>query len=869
MAELDNALFSEQELEDMKDGLFSNVEEKGPVTVLGKTFANDDERREYFREELRKKLPELRLIDGFPIGSDEDIITLSDPPFYTACPNPWINDIISEWESMKETLLSSGKRIENFSVKEAFASDVSEGKYNPLYLLHPYLTKVPYPAITKYLEHYTQPGDIVLDGFAGTGMTGAASRLCDSGSRRSICVDLSPLASFIGYFVNSDTPNNVFTNTTLRIIDKVKKELGWMLETKHNEDVSGEISYVIWSNVYVCPNCGKELVFYDVAFDAETGDVRDSFACTSCQSILSKSTCSISEQTVYDNTVEDTLVVPKRVPVLIGYTVNGKRFQKRPDEDDLARLQKINDFKIQDWIPVDKMINGDEINRASRDGIKYFEQYYTKRNLAILCKIKSLVPTPVFNSLITKVSFQSTIMYRYCTKGGGPMSGTMYIPALIKEVNIFNQLEAFIKDRAKVVVAEKMGDVVLSTQSSTSLPYINNNSIDYIFTDPPFGKNFMYSELNYISEMWLKLKTNNQEECIECKTQNKSISDYQSIMQRVFSEYYRVLKPEKWLSVEFSNTSAAIWNAIQNAITSAGFVIASVSALDKKKESYKAVTTTTAVKQDLVITCYKPSVAVIDNVREAPLNEKSVWDFIDSHLHHLPLYLERGNATVSVIERSPKILYDRLISYYVQSGSPVPLDASEFQKGLRERYIELDGMFFTAVQASRYKEHKIIAPEILPLGIIVSDEANGIEWLKNNLRNSPKTYQDLQPEWMQAINGVRKNDILPELNVILEENFIQEADGKWRLPNVQDDVDVFRLRTKALLKEFKLYVEQASKPKAKIKEVRVEAVRAGFKQCYIDKDFQTIVTVGNKIPQNLLEEDEILLQFYDIAVNHI
>ena len=74
---------------------------------------------------------------------------------------------------------------------------------------------------------------------------------------------------------------------------------------------------------------------------------------------------------------------------------------------------------------------------------------------------------------------------------------------------------------------------------------------------------------------------------------------------------------------------------------------------------------------------------------------------------------------------------------------------------------------------------------------------------------------------------------------------------------------------KALLKEFKIYVEVAQKPKAKLKEVRVEAVRAGFKQCYIDKDFQTIVTVGDKIPQNLLTEDEILLQFYDIAINHV
>ena len=70
---------------------------------------------------------------------------------------------------------------------------------------------------------------------------------------------------------------------------------------------------------------------------------------------------------------------------------------------------------------------------------------------------------------------------------------------------------------------------------------------------------------------------------------------------------------------------------------------------------------------------------------------------------------------------------------------------------------------------------------------------------------------------------------------------------------------------KALLKEFKLYLEVCRKPRGKLKDVRVEAVRAGFKQCYVDKDFQTIVTVGDKIPQNLLTEDEVLLQFYDIA----
>ena len=147
------------------------VNEEVPVTCLGITFENDTKRREYFRAELRKKLPELRLIEGFPIGEDDDIIALSDPPYYTACPNPWINDFIKEWEAEKVKLQAEGKRKADFEVKEPYAADVSEGKGNSVYMAHTYHTKVPHPAVMRYILHYTQPGDIILDGFAGTGMT--------------------------------------------------------------------------------------------------------------------------------------------------------------------------------------------------------------------------------------------------------------------------------------------------------------------------------------------------------------------------------------------------------------------------------------------------------------------------------------------------------------------------------------------------------------------------------------------------------------------------------------------------------------------------------------------------------------------------
>lgn len=107
------------------------------VVCLGMEFPSEDARREYFRAELRKKLPELKQIEGFPIGEDDDIINLSDPPYYTACPNPWLNDFIEEWEKEKVELEKEGKRKANFEVKTPYAADVSEGKNNPIIWLMP------------------------------------------------------------------------------------------------------------------------------------------------------------------------------------------------------------------------------------------------------------------------------------------------------------------------------------------------------------------------------------------------------------------------------------------------------------------------------------------------------------------------------------------------------------------------------------------------------------------------------------------------------------------------------------------------------------------------------------------------------------
>ena len=141
-------IFSDEYLDQLNP---QQQKEQEPVTVFGLTFKNDEERRQYFRDELRRRLPELRQIEGFPIGEDDDIINLSDPPYYTACPNPWLNDFIKEWEEEKKQLQLKGKRKADFEVKEPYAYDISQGKNSAIYNAHTYHTKVPHEVIMRYI----------------------------------------------------------------------------------------------------------------------------------------------------------------------------------------------------------------------------------------------------------------------------------------------------------------------------------------------------------------------------------------------------------------------------------------------------------------------------------------------------------------------------------------------------------------------------------------------------------------------------------------------------------------------------------------------------------------------------------------------
>ena len=887
--DINNSLFSQDVLDSMEAPHLFNQKKEGPVTVLGRTFESDEERREYFRKELRKKLPELRKIEGFPIGADEDIIALSDPPYYTACPNPWLNDFVAQWEEEKKQLVAEGKRVEEKVVTEPYAYGITQGKNSAIYNAHTYHTKVPHQVIMRYILHYTQPGDIVLDGFAGTGMAGVAAAICGNpdsesrneiekdfsengfkkpiwGTRHGVCGDLSPLCYHISSNYNGVVNSQGLTKIVDEIVTKLNERFGYFYEVPSHWGKS-HVNYFVWSEIVACKNCGTELNVHDLSFDYTKHELHKELKCPKCGTSQQKNDAEKIFVTSFDEISKAPSSEIKYECCLMNLSTprSGRQFSRD--------IPEVNYPDFVGFIPTsDIPTEGDEIPRLHKVGCDKINQIYHKRTQYVLAYLYDLIHNVypdyakplmfIFTSMLPKL----TRLNRYMPQHGsralvGPMANTLYIPPQCVENNPIDQ---FKYQAGKVIRALEMCELgsVVQTASATnsSLP---SNSVDYVFTDPPFGANIMYSELNTISESWLKVLTNNGEEAISNESQHKGLFEYQEIMTRCFKEYNRVLKPGHWMTVEFSNTSASFWNSLQHSIKSAGFIIAAITDLNKERGGLHAMLGPTAVKQDLAISCYKPSDYLTEKVIEMP--SQSLWELVEDHLSRVAKFIKNEKGLVYIAERDPRIIYDRVISYYVQMGLDIPIDSTAFQAELRERFVERDGMYFSAADAVVYDENKKYAPEMVPMGLIVNNEIEGIEWLRNRLRDNPQTYQDIHSEWMQAITSIRKGDIVPELRDLLEENFIQEADGSWRLPNVQDDIDKDKLRQKALLKEFRTYVEMAQKPRAKLKEVRVEAVRAGFKRCYMEKDFETIVLVGERIPQTLLEVDDILLQFYDIA----
>lgn len=938
-----------------------------PVECLGQKFPSEAARREHYIARLREKLsdPSFRKLDGFPTGSDEAILLLSDPPYFTACPNPFLSEFVQNNGSAYDSL--------NHYSKEPFASDVSEGKNDPIYNAHSYHTKVPHRAVMRYILHYTNPGDIVLDSFCGTGMTGVAAQMCADasvvaslgyrvdevgqvyqrangessgdwqpfsriGARYAVLNDLAPAATFIARNFNVPVDGFEFESVASQLLRQVESRHAWMYQTLHaptpkqiaaaqeicrnsdHPDLSsagtvGKVNFVIWSDVFLCPECAQEVNFWNAAVDREKGSVRDEFACPSCGALLSKRSMERAWTSSFDAKLGSNHRQTKQVPVAINYSVGSKRHEKPLDAIDSELFSKSLAALPIEWYPGDPIMEGDKTGEPLRIGVTHAHHFYTNRTLLVLADIRNQIFKRIHALPALGLWFTSTLAWtnrlnrllasNYFGGGGGvigqTLQGTLYISSIAVETN---PLERFRLRISSVPYTAPSRGSFISTGSASALG-IQPDSIDYIFLDPPFGSNIMYSELNFLWESWLKVSTNAQAEAIENKSQGKSVDDYRRLMASCFSEAYRVLKPGRWMTVEFSNTKASVWNAIQSALQEVGFVVGNVSVLEKTHKGFKAVNTTTAVKQDLVISAYKPNGGLEERFTRSAGNVDSAWDFVRTHLRYLPTVKHRDGQLEFIAERDPRIIFDRMLAFFVRHNFDVPVSSAEFQAGLSQRFAERDGMVFLPEQVTEYDRKRMQTASAPQMELFISDERSAIDWLTDFLRRKPSTYQELHPEFIKQLGaGWKKHEAKPELSELLGGNFLRydpkskdgqevpsqihsylssnwstlrnldkndprlkaAATDRWFVPDPTKAQELEKVRERSLLKEFEGYKAHTGR---KLKEFRLEAMRTGFKTCWGNRDYATIIAVAKKVPDDVLQEDEKLLLWYDQALTRM
>lgn len=901
----------------------------GPVECLGQTFASDDARREHFLKLLAEKLedPGFRKQDGFPKGSDAAILAMSDPPYYTACPNPWLAEFVAHYGKPYDPAVKYSR--------EPLAIDVSVGKTDAIYKAHGYHTKVPHLAIVPSILHYAQPGEVVLDGFSGSGMTGVAAQWCGTapsnyrhelelawkkegraapkwGARRAVLNDLSPAATFIG--ANYNIPFNVdaFSKAGKQLLKAMEQDIGWMYETLHSDGkTKGRIEYTVWSEVFSCPECAGTVNFIAEALEVESKRVRDVFPCPHCGAELNKDRLERVLEARVDPATGQPWQRVKFQPSIIAYSIGKTRYEKEPDAADLATLAKIEALPLPASVPtsrfpIEDMYHGSRIAPKGFTHVHHFFMSRAAQGMGSLWAKAQMHPDPRIRSFLVYFVEQAiwgmSVLARYApthfSQVNQYLNGVYYVGSQHAECSPWYILNGKLNRLVKTFgTFNSAANVAVTTGTAARLP-LPNGSIDYIFTDPPFGENIYYADLNFLVEAWHGVTTDAKPEAIIDKFKNKALPDYQHLMQRCFAEYHRVLKPGRWMTVVFSNSKAAVWNAIQVALQQAGFVVAEVTALDKVQGSYRQVTSTTAVKQDLVISAYKPNGGLEDRFEKSGATVESAWDFVQTHLRNLSVTKVKDAELEFIVERDPRRIYDRLVAWFVRHDAPVPLSSDEFLSGLRSRFPERDGMVFLPDQVTEYDKKRAQTAQAPQMELFVSDERSAIDWVADFLRARPSTYQDIHPEFIRQLGaGWKKHETRPELAALLEANFLRfdgagevpsqihrylstnyhdlrslektdprlnaRAQDRWYVPDPNKAQDLEKKRERALLKEFETYKAFAGR---KIKESRLEVLRAGFSAAWAAKDYATILGIAHKLPEETLQEDERLLTLYDMAL---
>jgi 16S rRNA G966 N2-methylase RsmD len=579
-----------------------------------------------------------------------------------------------------------------------YAEPLPATRTGPLYNAFSYPTKISPEAIALFVATHTDPGDTVLDVFAGSGTVGLAAKLCDKptpamlalakdlglrptwGPRHAVLYDISVLGSFVAR-VMCDPPDAVrFTQAATKLVDMAEESHGWLYQAAGPEEDAGVIRHTIWSEILRCPGCRAETSYWDATVRYEPLRLEREFDCAGCRATNVVDACERVVEVVHDPLLGNDVERRRRVPAVV-YGETGKVRWQRPATDvDAAFAERAAREPLPAAAPQTPIGWGDLYRAGYHTGISHLHHFYTPRNflaLAVLWELIDQFDDDLRDALrflvLSYNASHSTLMTRVVVKQNqkdlvltGAQSGVLYVSGLPVEKNVFRGVRRKTKTLAQAfeLVAGSKSTVEVVNESSTELALVDG-SVRYVFTDPPFGDYIPYAEINQLNEAWLGSLTDRAREIVISAAGDKDVTTYGDVMAQVFAEVARVLADEGLATVVFHSAQASVWRGLTDAYSRAGLVVRTTSVLDKRQASFKQVVSTTTVKGDPLILLTKQPVA------RATRHPASVNELIAT-------VLADADAAEVADERTRERLFSRFITRCLVEGVPVTLGAAEF-----------------------------------------------------------------------------------------------------------------------------------------------------------------------------------------------
>ncbi|MDE0453542.1 MAG: DNA methyltransferase [Gammaproteobacteria bacterium] len=588
-------------------------------------------------------------------------------------------------------------------VDALYGSALPATRRGPLYAAFPYPTKISPETVALYIAAHTRPGDRVFDGFAGSGTTGLAALLCQDppidlrreasrrrlrvewGPRKAVLYEISAMGAFVARMLNHPPDPSIFRRVAEQILRDVESEFGWLYAAEDTSGNKGCIRHVVWNDILRCPNCGLETPLWDACVSLRPARIDARFQCPSCKAEYPVGAVERVMERVLDNSLDN--VIERRLRSMARvYGVTGTaRWSRRPNRSDLELLDQVARTPIPACVPDLRVRWGDLYRSGYHHGISHVHHFYTHRNLLAFGRLWERA-NAVDGSLRDAIRFwllsynasHATIMTRVVAKSGqkdlavtSAQPGVLYVSGLPVEKNVFRGLARKLSTITSAFASMhgRTGGVAVHQKSSCTVE-LPDGSVDYVFTDPPFGANIPYSEISMLNEAWLGQLTDATEEVIISKSQSKTVNGYRHLLARAFGEVNRILKPEGRATLVFHSASADVWNALRSAYTDAGLGVEHAGILDKRQQSFKQVTTNGAVRGDPVLLLRKRS-------SRAATTPDCPWQ-VAKEIHLESLNLGRS-------ERAPERLYSRFVNYFLANNQEVPINAGDFYQWYAEQ----------------------------------------------------------------------------------------------------------------------------------------------------------------------------------------